>query len=45
MLKVASFNIDREHYARYDGIYIVFVVLADDALCGNNTAPSRVAMQ
>ncbi len=38
MLKIASFNIERKLYG--SGVYIVFLVLSDDSLCGNYNRPS-----
>lgn len=39
MLKIASFNIERNEYG--DGVYVVFAVLSDDALCGSDAFPTR----
>ena len=38
MLRLASFNVDRADYG--DGFYVVFLVTADDSLCGNKAKPT-----
>ena len=38
MLSLASFNVDRADYG--DGFYVVFLVTADDSLCGNEAEPT-----
>ena len=42
MLSISSFNFDLSDYAdgAYEGVYVVFLVMADDSLCGNMRKPT-----
>ena len=41
MLSIASFNFDMSDYeGEYEGVYVVFLVTADDSLCGNTEKPT-----
>ena len=46
MLSISSFNFDLSDYAdtgaaSYEGVYVVFLVMADDSLCGNMQKPTK----